>query len=518
MHTVLSRAGLIAPMLALLAAVPAAGSFSFDAAAAPAGAAEMTDTSIAETVEDQLSIDPAVPAHAIEATAEDGVVTLTGTVSSILAKERAAKVAETVRGVRSVVNAITVRPAGSRRPIEIGEDIVSALEADPATDVWEIVPTVAEGGVVTLEGTVQSHAERDLAARVAKGVKGVTEVENEIAVEPAANRPDDEIRAEIERSLRWDALVDHAEIGVSVEDGAVRLGGTVGSAAEWRRARNLAWTAGVSSVDASQLVVAKWTRDPALRDGKYEIKSKEEVLAAVRRALEVDPRIDAENIDTSIVANMVTLRGVVDSVRAKRAATENARNTVGVHDVLNRLRVRPKDGEGDDDDLAARVRAALARDPYVERFDIRVSVVNGVAQLEGAVNNYFEKAQADEVVAGVAGIVAVENDLDVKRAHRPHAYDPYRGDLYVYDFDWYDYAPRPSLTSDDEIARNVERELWWSPYVDSDNITVTVENGVATLEGTVDTWTEYAAARENAFKGGATWVDNELKIRGLQNN
>jgi len=42
---------------------------------------------------------------------------------------------------------------------------------------------------------------------------------------------------------------------------------------------------------------------------------------------------------------------------------------------------------------------------------------------------------------------------------------------------------------------------------------VKVENGVATLTGTVDSWSEYRAATENAYEGGASSVKNELKIK-----
>jgi hypothetical protein len=56
----------------------------------------------------------------------------------------------------------------------------------------------------------------------------------------------------------------------------------------------------------------------------------------------------------------------------------------------------------------------------------------------------------------------------------------------------------------------VKRELWWSPFVDSDDINVTVEKGAVTLTGKVDSWPEYQIAAENAFQGGATWVYNLL--------
>ncbi len=505
------RKRVTAPVLAVVTAFLVTGLAPFHAAGTEP---EMTDLTIGDAVEDQLYLDQAVPAYAIEASAKDGIVTLTGTVSNILAKERAAKIAETVRGVRAVINTITVKPATSPTPMELEKDIVTALEDNPATKTWEIIPKVDGEGLVTLSGRVDSWAERELAGKVAKGVRGVTDVRNTIEVDTAEMRSDADIRADIQRSLRWDALVDHAEIGVTVEDGVVRLGGTVGSASEWRRAAAHAWTAGVKSVDAVQLVVAKWTRDPTLREGKYVIESEDEVIDAVRRALELDPRINAETVDTSMVAGMIVLRGAVDSVRAKRAATDNARNTVGVQDVLNRLRVRPEGEQRADADIAESVRQALTRDPYVERFEIAVTVTSGVAYLEGAVDSYFEKARADDAAAGVAGVVEVENNVEVRRPDKPYAYDPHRDDIYVYDFDWYGYQPRATLVSDAVIKREVERELWWSPFVDSENITVTVDRGVATLEGTVETWAEHVAARENAFEAGAVWVVNDLSITG----
>jgi osmotically-inducible protein OsmY len=54
--------------------------------------------------------------------------------------------------------------------------------------------------------------------------------------------------------------------------------------------------------------------------------------------------------------------------------------------------------------------------------------------------------------------------------------------------------------------------LFWSPFVDSDDVTVSVEAGVATLTGSVDSLGEYNAARENAFEGGAITVINKLEL------
>jgi osmotically-inducible protein OsmY len=54
--------------------------------------------------------------------------------------------------------------------------------------------------------------------------------------------------------------------------------------------------------------------------------------------------------------------------------------------------------------------------------------------------------------------------------------------------------------------------MWWSPFVDADDVTIRVSDGVATLTGEVDSWSELRAATENAFEGGARWVRNDLEV------
>lgn len=91
-------------------------------------------------------------------------------------------------------------------------------------------------------------------------------------------------------------------------------------------------------------------------------------------------------------------------------------------------------------------------------------------------------------------------------------YDPHADDWYVYDYDWYSYPQADSPRTDWEISQRIENELWWSPFVDSDDLDVAVEDGVAQLTGTVETWAERDAAVENALKGGAASVDEDLTV------
>src|SRR5690606_21876255 len=58
----------------------------------------VTDRTIAWAVERQIRADGVVPLDPIDVSVNDGIVTFEGTVNNLLAKERAAQLAETVRG------------------------------------------------------------------------------------------------------------------------------------------------------------------------------------------------------------------------------------------------------------------------------------------------------------------------------------------------------------------------------------------------------------------------------------
>jgi osmotically-inducible protein OsmY len=66
--------------------------------------------------------------------------------------------------------------------------------------------------------------------------------------------------------------------------------------------------------------------------------------------------------------------------------------------------------------------------------------------------------------------------------------------------------------SDRNLARAVQKELSWSPFVDSDPIRVTARDGVVTLEGSVEDRSEMAAAEKNAYEAGARRVENRLRM------
>jgi len=467
----------------------------------------LTDASISDAVEDELLLDPNIRAHLIDVTTNEGIVTLSGSVDNILAKRRARRIAEMVKGVRAVVNTITVLPPILRSDNEIKEDVELALMIDPATDAYEIDVGVKDN-VVTLSGTVDSWKERELCATVAMGVKGVKDLNNEIAYKYQDSRPDAEIKQDIAEAMRWDVLVDHALIDVVVKNGNVQLSGTVGSLAEKMRAIGDAYVANVKSVDAQDLEVRLWARDPQLRGDKYQDVSDSDIRKAVNDALLYDPRVASFEITPEVIGGVVTLRGLVDNLKAKRAAEQTTNNTVGVLRVVNRLKVRPLQPYSDSN-LESIIERAFVRDPIVESFQITVDVRNGVVDLYGSVGTVFEKDQAEDIASRVNGVITVNNYIVVSAI----------ADRYLNEWRYgrdvgHPYGPPVRrLQTDADIKEEIEDEFFWSPFVNGDTIDVSVKSGTATLTGTVGSWTEYNAASDNAYEGGAAVVDNQLKVK-----
>jgi osmotically-inducible protein OsmY len=443
----------------------------------------LDDSDIRSAVEDEFLTDATVPFNTLDVAVQRGVVTLTGTVDTLLARRRAVDLARAIKGVRSVVDEVTVE-AVRRTDDALRRDVAQAIAADPAAHDYTVAVAVKDG-VATLSGKVDSWAEKQIVQRVAEGVRGVRNVRNELTLAATTPRSDAEIAAEIRSRLSWDARVDDGLIRVAVDNGTARLTGTVGSALERARAQQLAWVPGVKKVDAAGLDVEWWARNEMRRD-KYAPRSDAQVQKAIEAAFLYDPRVASFNPEVKVDDGVATLSGTVDNLDARHAAGSDARDTVGVVLVRNHLHVRPP-REASDEMITEEVRQAIARDPLVDRFGVGVATFRGQVSLAGDVDSLLEKDRAGRIASGIDGVVAVHNDIQVR------------------------YRPIPR--SDVAIKQNIKDEIAWSPFVDSDDIHVTVHDGVATLTGTVDNWADYSWAAENARQAGASAVRNQLQVR-----
>lgn len=216
-----------------------------------------SDDAIRTAVVDELAWDSRIDASGITVHVNGGLVFLTGTVPSYGALSAAENDALGVSGVLGVDNELRVElPASLPVPSDtsIAENIALKLEIHPDLDASNIHVAVT-AGVVMLTGTVPNHWEKQAAAQLTAGVRGVIAVENDLAVVPTAMVADETIAEAVVAALTRSGLVAAANVDVTVSRGVVQLRGKVSTAAARQVAdRAASHTEGVTRV-VNQIVV-----------------------------------------------------------------------------------------------------------------------------------------------------------------------------------------------------------------------------------------------------------------------
>jgi len=209
-----------------------------------------TDTDLQKDVLAELTWDPAIQPTDVGATVRNGVVTLTGHVSSYAEKDAAERAAARVDGVRAIAVELSVRPSGphQRDDGEIAQAAEQALQWHAAVPN-ERVKVLVEKGWVTLTGDVDWDFQRKSAEHAIRPLIGVLGVINSIRLAPLRAAPTD-LQNRIQSALLRQALREAKSIEVDVGNGGVvTLQGKVHSLAEREAAVGAAWSApGVTTV------------------------------------------------------------------------------------------------------------------------------------------------------------------------------------------------------------------------------------------------------------------------------
>lgn len=217
-----------------------------------------------------------------------------------------------------------------------------------------------------------------------------------------------------------------------------------------------------------------------------ERRSDTELEQRIMRELKWDSRINSASISVDVKNGVVTLTGAVPTYLQKLEAQSAAHRVVGVLDVANDIEVKPVDRFArTDTQIANAVRHALEWDALVPNELIQSSVSDGWVTLEGEVDYWRERGDAEEAIRRLTGVVGVTNKITVRKQ----------------------LIDSEDLRDDIELAleRRAERE--------AERLRVEVNDGAVDLYGRVHSWQERRAVVGSiSHAPGVIQVTDHLRI------
>ena len=215
-------------------------------------------------------------------------------------------------------------------------------------------------------------------------------------------------------------------------------------------------------------------------------KSDSAIKQQVLRELKWDSRIAWSEIGVEVFEGVVTLTGNVNSYAKKRAAQEAAHRIDGVLDVANEIQVRPiGEFQRTESDIALAVRHVLQWDALVPDERIQSTVSDGWVTLEGEVNLWREREDAERAVLRLAGVIGVINKIRIARAR----------------------------VNMDELREEIEDALERRAERQAERLRIEVHDGAVDLFGRVHSWQEKRAIVGSiSHAPGVTEIRNHLTI------
>ena len=213
----------------------------------------MDNDELQQRVRDELFWDAKLDSAEIAVSANNGVITLKGTVGSLPQKREAKKAVERVYGVLSVKDELAVRIlTGDRHEdADLRGRVLQALMLNSL--VPSTIDAQSKNGVVTLSGTANWQYQREEAYTTASNVTGVAEVIDQVRLEVMPKAAD--VQSSIKKALERNADVDADDLTIETHNGTVSISGTVGSWGEHDEVIAAAWSApGVTSIDDLMVV------------------------------------------------------------------------------------------------------------------------------------------------------------------------------------------------------------------------------------------------------------------------
>lgn len=216
---------------------------------------------------------------------------------------------------------------------------------------------------------------------------------------------DEDIKLAVVDNLRWDSRLDSSKVEVTVEEGNVRLSGTVptrlGKMAAMDQASS---TLGVLMVK-DDLIISE-------PEGRRREDEDQRLRDSVDWAIRAFASGEGADVHANVSNGTVDLHGSVTELWKANRIELVVANIGGVVEVRNHLAVVPT-RKVTDEKLAAEITEAFSRNAFIDETSIDVLVANGVVTLSGTVASWFESKAVQEVVWGARGASKINVQLEI---------------------------------------------------------------------------------------------------------
>jgi osmotically-inducible protein OsmY len=215
-------------------------------------------------------------------------------------------------------------------------------------------------------------------------------------------KTNESLQKEVQDAIKWEPLLNAAEIGVTVKDGVVTLTGIVDNYNKKIEAEKA--TKNVAGVKA---VIEKI-------EIKYENfwspKSDQEIATEVVNCLRWNWNVPNDTVKVKVENGWVTLDGELVWNYQRESAKSSVQNLEGIKGVTNDITIK---SDSKDEVEKTAIESALSRNWSINDNDIEVNVKANQVTLVGTVDSYYQKDEAERIAWNAPGVWSVNNELAV---------------------------------------------------------------------------------------------------------
>jgi len=217
-------------------------------------------------------------------------------------------------------------------------------------------------------------------------------------------KTDMQLKQDIEEELRWDPKVNAAQIGVTVDKGAVSLLGTVDTYAQkWAAEDATKRVQGVCAV-AQDLTVK------LLSEHKH---SDTEIAIALQSALQWDVYVP-KTVTARVHDGAVTLEGKATWNYQREMARQTVSRIAGVVAVSDIIEISPQVSPSD---VSAKVLKALQRQATTDSKSIHIATTGGKVTLTGKASSWQSIEDAAHAAWAAPGVTEVVDQVKMQMTY-----------------------------------------------------------------------------------------------------